>query len=505
MSEIELPKINTTFVSVLIFLAFGVILASMLLSKFPVFMDEAIYSDIVNRFNQGLGFSTPLFEDFIPYVEQYSYWYPPLYFLTLAPIYSIFGASIITGRLFSLFCGIAALILIFFISKIITQYKKSILLILLLLATDHYFQDGAIVERMEMFTIVWSLSALWLHLIFLKTKQIKWNIFSGVLSALALLTHPTAAIVLLPITLNLLLIEKTSFTDKFKIWLSYALPIIFGLSIWVSSFYQNKEIFFLQNLVQMHRKQYAPMFVIETFKFKPFHRLILSSYFISNFIFLYRNLIEKKYLKAQSRIWIFLAITSSILPILMKEMWYLLFITIFGSLFLIKNIEHWFKTKKYWLLLIFPFLIMINSTIFFSTVNSIVQNKDNYWTFSKKMAEHLPQNASVLMASYPDPFFYFEKHRPDLKMRVTPNNPETEPIDPEIYNKILSDVDYAIMSYFLNSHIYQYIDTNMEKIILDNRQSGGYAAWLIKLKPVEERKPLIIPEKKQWHYPDIHE
>ncbi len=500
--QLEFPKLNYKLIASLLIVGFFIVLASLLYEKFPVFMDEALYSDIVNRFNHGLGFSTPLFKDFIPHVEKYSYWYPPVYFLLLAPIYQIFGASITVGRLFSLVCATTALIIAYFLAKKIFKHRLSAIVLLVLLVSDFYFQDAGIVERMEILTLVWGVLALLFHFIYLSSEKNIHNLISGILAGICLLTHPTAAIILGPIGLNLLFLKTKNFKQKLVVLVTFALPILIGLLVWMASFWQNLDIFLLQNKVQIHRKEFAPLFVVETFKFKPLHRLVLLTYFISNFVFIMRSLINNTLKDAKTRIFFFLAFFSTLLPILMKEMWYLVFISFFGAIMLVKNLEYFWDKKFYWPLLGFLSLIVINCLIFFNTLNGIVTNPDNYWSFSEKIANMIPQNSSVLMASYPDPFFYFEKERPDLKLRVTPNNPDTEPIDPNVYNAIFSDVDYIILSFFLNQHIAQYINNNLEEVVYDNSQTGGYDVYLIKLKPVADREPLVISQDKQWLYND---
>lgn len=502
--EIELPQINRRLTAAILIAGFALLMLSLLHSKFPVFMDEAIFSDMVNRFNQGLGFSTLLFKDFMPYVEKYSYWYPPLYFLTLAPVYQLFGASITVMRLFSLFFGVVTLIFIYLWSRDIFKFKYSVLLVLLILVSDFYFQDASIVGRMEMFTIAAGMAALFFHQLYINNKKQKWNFLSGFFSVYSLLSHPTSVIILFPIAINLLFLKKDVLKDKLKAWIIYGLPILIGVLIWVVSFWPNRNIFLMQNAIQLHRKQYAPIYVFEIFKFKPFHRLVLLIYFLSNFIFAARVVINKDRFKPQNRLLLGYAVTSTFLPVLMKEMWYLVYISIFGAVLLVINLEHWQQKGWKWLSGgILSCLLLLNLFIFFTTLDPIIKNPDNYWSISEKISQHIPLNSKVIMSSLPDPFFYFEDQRPDLTLRVTPNSPESEPIDADVYNRIFEDVDYAVMSYFLNIHISSYIQNNMDKIVFDNREVESSAVMVIKLKPVEERQPLNPPDEKTWTYPQL--
>ncbi len=322
------PKINFVLVKFLFSTLFVLMLGLTLYKKFPIFMDEALYLDIVKNFVAGKGFNTTLFKDFIPYVEQFSFWYPPIYFLVLAGLIKIFGMSIALGRLFSLACGLGVLVVIDRLAKPLIKNENLVLLVWLLLLTDHYFQDGSVVARMDILAVLLTSLTLLFHQRFLNSKQDKDNLMSGVFASLALLTHPTASIGLMAIGLNLLLQRTPNWRLKIKNCLLWGLPILLGLIFWLFSLVRHWDVFLLQNQVQMHRKAFAPSYVLEIFKYKPWERLILSSYFISNLFFVVRQVLAKKLQDDQRRWWIFLAFTSSVFPIVMKEMWYLLYISI---------------------------------------------------------------------------------------------------------------------------------------------------------------------------------
>lgn len=495
-------KFNTKIISSVIILLFFILLTFLLHSKFPIFMDEALYSDIANNFIKGNGFSTLLFKDFIPHVEEHSYWYPPVYFLVLATTYLLFGVSITTARLLSLFCGSLVLIFVYFLTKHWYRSNKTIIITLIILATDHYFQDGSTVARMEILTLLLGIFALHFHLNFLSKKTTTHNLASGIFSALSLLSHPTAVIFLIPITISLTFQSNETWKKRVINLTVFSLPIIFGLSIWIATFWKNRDIFLIQNIVQLHRKQYSSSFVIETFRYKYLHRIVLSLYYLSNLYFVISVSIKNELKNSKTFLVACLALTSSILPILFKEMWYLMYTSFFGAIILSINIEDFLTSKKFKLFAMLAIIIpVINSAIFFNRANEI-NSSHNYFELSQKLASYLPVNAKVLSASYPDPFFYIEKERPDVQMRVTPNNPENEPIDVGVYNKIFNDVDYIIASYFLNSYIYQYIEMNQEEILYDNfAETGKERIWVIKLKNKELRKP--IQSDLTWTYPQL--
>ena len=177
-----------------------------------------------------------------------------------------------------------------------------------------------------------------------------------------------------------------------------------------------------------------------------------------------------------------------------------------SSEILVKNLEIWWQKEKITLVsTILAGLIMLNSFIFFDNVSTISKQKTDYETFSKTISDQLPANSRVLLSSFPDPFFYLEKNRPDLELQSTPNSPPNEPIDPDVYNKILDKIDYVVLSFYLNQHLYTYINNNLDKIIFENNAAGGYKVWLIKLKPQTERERLEPPLEQTWKYPRLGE
>ena len=281
-SEFQFPPINHRLLAGIMIAGFFLVLLALLHLKFPIFNDETLYSDTAHRLIQGYGLSTTLFEDFIPYLERYSYWYPPLYFYFLALCYQVFGVSITVARLFTLLSATAVLAVLYFLLKHWLISSKFVLIALALLIADHFFQDGAVVARMEMLTLLWGILALFFHLRFLDSRRQLENFLSGLFSAACILTHPIAAVVLTPIGINLLLINTRSWKERFQTWLIYGVPIVANIFGWVVSFWENREIFWLQNYVQLHRKQYGLFYVVEALKYKPFHRLIILIYYLSN-------------------------------------------------------------------------------------------------------------------------------------------------------------------------------------------------------------------------------
>ncbi|MBU0579056.1 glycosyltransferase family 39 protein [Patescibacteria group bacterium] len=478
----------------------------LLLTRFSPFTDEAIFFDMTVRLSDGAGLSSSLFRDFIPGVDQQAYWYPPLYFYFLSPIFKIFGANIYVMRIFSLAIASIILILIYQIAHKLFNHRWAGLLSIWILILDRNFHVGAMLGRMEFLVIGFGLGAVLLHLKFLEKRILLYNLLSGICAALALLTHPTAAIFIAPIALNLLLVKDQSWKTKLMNMIFFIIPSIFGVGLWILNFWHDRGSFILQNLLQIHRKQFLETYIWQVFKSLSSHGMIfigivLATYLISNVAYLWRVVSNWNESSSRKRLLFLLIISSSILPIMLKEMWYVVFIPLIGSISLSAN-AIWLWKKQPIILVIAGLAIFLPSLFLYSDAfkqHSLHRNE--YFPLSQQVADVLPLNARVLISSLPDPYFYLYENRPDLDMRETPNSPPQEPIDASVYNLILGQVDYVILSYIPNQHLNKYYQDNFESVIFSNKKVNGYSLQVIKLKPTEHRQQLSPNKDEVWSYP----
>jgi len=475
----------------------------MLYTKFPPFMDEAIYLDMTYRLSDGLGLSSSLFRDFIPQVEQTAHWYPPVYFLSLAPLILIFGQSLLVMRLFSLLMAVVALILIYQIAKKIFGQAWVGVIAVWLLIMDHYFQVGAMVGRMELLTICFGCGAVLLHLHFLENKQWKPNLLSGACLALAVLTHPTGIIFGLPIVGNLWLQSGLSGREKLSQLAVFVGPVVFGLGLWLVSFLPDLNNFLVQNLLQAHRKQFGEVFVNLIFKFLPNQRVVLAGYLISNTVYLVRKMVNHQLPSAKHRFLFLLVLSSSILPIMLKEMWYIIYIPLIGALVVADNAIWLWKKEPLFLIGLVMVFVIPNSFLYFDALEATGTHRGEYTHFAQQIAQVLPTGAKVMLSSLPDPYFYLVQNRSDLDLRETPNSPPLEPIDTQVYNTILNDVDYVVLSYTHNRHLGQYFETNLASVVFEQAGADSYPVQVIKLKPVLDRQPVTALEAETWQYPTL--
>ena len=478
----------------------------MLLTRFPPFTDEAIFFDMVIRLSDGAGLSSSLFRDFIPGVDQQAYWYPPLYFYSLAPVFKIFGANIVVMRIFSLVIASIILILIYQITNKLFNHRWAGLLSIWILIIDRNFHVGAMLGRMEFLVIGFGLGAVLLHLYYIERKTLLYNLLSGICAALALLTHPTAVIFIAPIALNLLLDKGQLWKTKLTRIILFLMPSILGLIIWIFNFWHDRGSFILQNLLQIHRKQFIETYIWQVFKSLSnfgmiFIGIVAITYLISNVAYSWRIISNWNESSSRKRLLLFLIISSSIMPIMLKEMWYFVFIPLIGSLSLTANVI-WFRNKQPYILIIAGLAIFLSNLYLFSDAfKQHFFHNNEYYSLSHQVADVLPLNARVLISSLPDPYFYLYENRPDLDLRETPNSPPQEPIDVSVYNLILGQVDYVILSYLPNQHLNKYYQDNFDSVIFSNRKVNGYSLQVIKLKPTKDRLQLSPNKNEVWSYP----
>lgn len=469
------------FLGVILLALFLLLTLSFFFTKPPVYNDEALYTDMVNNLVTKGVLGTDLFKDYMPGIEKYSYWYPPFYFLTLAPFYKILGSTLAVGRAFSLFAGVLSLFFIFLIARRYFKDKVFIFLTVALLVLDKYFQDGSIIIRMEILTLLLGLVSIFFFQFFLDRGKTKFLLLSGTLAGLSIFTHPTGVIFVLPIFLSLFFDGRNDFKTRIKNIFLFASPVAVIFFIWFLSFIKNLDVFILQSKLQFARKIYTFYFVPLLFKSKPYQTMVLVLYFLSNLLFLIRYFLKKN-LTESEKLLLWLVLCSSILPVLFKEMWYLIYISVFACIAFANNMEFlWSKKLKIaWVLI--SFLILLNASIYYDTAKGILRVKESYNEFSEKISKVLPANSRVMFLVAPDPYFFLVKERPDLILREGPNSSSVEPINRENYEKSLSGADYVVLSYIFNQFLGDYLNTNVDKVLLNEESSDKNYVLVIKLK-----------------------
>src|SRR4030042_3696464 len=216
---------------------FTLIVLMFLLVEPSVWPDEAIYADIAKNFISEGRMGTDLWKGLVPGIENNALWNPPAFFLITAFVCKIFGVTIITLRMVSVFAGAVFLIIFFlFAKKILKTSNVWVYLIpCVLLVLDYAFLKSAKVSRPEVFVLLWGIIAVYLLEDLYKIKKSKCFLISfiiGICLSLSFLSHvygiifTVVAVVYTVLgehikkrNLNLLLIISTSFLLPIAAWL----------------------------------------------------------------------------------------------------------------------------------------------------------------------------------------------------------------------------------------------------------------------------------------------
>lgn len=165
-----------------------------LLGRFPpAWADEAYFSNpALNLMRHGT-MASDVLAGTLPGFERYTYWMPPVYFLVLAGVFSVVPPGLSVVRLVSAFVGALVLLMTFLLGRRAGLGRWLSLLPVGLLALDPVFLRASLVGRMDILAVFFIMSALYLALAPAKegrTADLRQNLFTGVVAALAALTHP---------------------------------------------------------------------------------------------------------------------------------------------------------------------------------------------------------------------------------------------------------------------------------------------------------------------------
>lgn len=125
-------------------------------------------------------------------IERHMYVVPPLYLVNLAGWYRLFGFSLLSTRVFSLFWAFVALAALFSLVLSLTRRPWLAFFSAALTSLDVLFLWGAVDGRMDMMCSALGLTAIAVYLL-LRERNLNHAIFwSHGFAAAALLTHPNA-------------------------------------------------------------------------------------------------------------------------------------------------------------------------------------------------------------------------------------------------------------------------------------------------------------------------
>jgi len=179
-------------------------LISLNVSPLPWF-DEVVFASISNEFAS----SGKLILKVAPYLaanEEITV-YGPIYFFFTSTIIKLIGLGIFQFRIISLLFGFLCVVILYKYFKLFQINKKSIFLCLIIFLTDPIFNSSMHGGRMDTMALFFALCSIYCFLINLLGKfhsSYKLSFLSSLFAALAILTTPRVAFLLLPIFLFLI-------------------------------------------------------------------------------------------------------------------------------------------------------------------------------------------------------------------------------------------------------------------------------------------------------------
>ena len=427
----------------------------------PVWPDETVFADTAYEFAFHGRLATPVWSYVAEGMGERAVWYPPVHFMLLAFVYKVFGFGILQTRLLSLFFSLVLVASLFLLSLKLTGGNRRVsLLVAGLLVIDPVFIRGAIVGRGDVIAVAFILTGL---LSYYSSRYL----LAGLLMGLAALTHLIGVFGFLALFL-LLLVEgdKTVSLKKRSVYL--VSPFLVLMTFWGIYALWDVNMFASQFSGQIGEKAgtqpsdvlFFIKFYVETYFFtspswlnNPLtYQLILFSFTVLFLVCTYHHLKNRS---ERASLVVAVFFFSHILAYIFGRhgMWYNIYIQPFlylsiGLIASKKHVRHhsitWEFASKYAL----PAAVII-LTVFFLTVDAHVlektlESETNYKEFSYNIVSHIPEGASVLSASTPDPYFVLKNSDKNLRL-YTFVHMGSYPME-ESYQRILPEIEYFVFS-----------------------------------------------------------
>ncbi|RJO62347.1 phospholipid carrier-dependent glycosyltransferase [candidate division WS5 bacterium] len=461
------------FLIVFIILLFVLENSSLLLKHPPIWPDEALFADVAISFSDKGKMASNLLGQSIPGLSEHAFWTPPLYFSFLSSWINLFGQTIESLRLSSIFIAAGSLIIMFLIGKVLFKKTLPALLGTLFLLLDPGFSQSSRIARMDILVFFLSLAALYLTAAAVVRKRPFLYPISGFFTGLALITHPLGAIGLFTIC-SVLLFSPASFKERISSLTGVLLPSLMVVFIWLLSIRRSWDIFLIQNQLQFARKATETSYISQIFTTDPSWTLLLL---INALIFFIMLIITFKSPTFINRLVIIGIFISSVSLIWSKEMWYLIYFQPFIALGTITIILNFLRNneiiKKIVLsTLVVLLLILMNN---YMTRLRIVDSNIDYHDFTQRLSNQLPERGTVFLAVIPDPYFDLRAGN-DLQFREF----SPVPIQNKAYRELLNGADYLILNMIPNKIIQDYVKKNASSSSIIN-QPNGYSATVVHL------------------------
>lgn len=255
--------------SLLLPVAFLVALAIVRALTVPPWCDEAWFaSPSINLATRGFMGTTIFACEPLQGLSEHTFWQLPLGFITEAGWFTVFGVGLFQLRALSIFWGVIGLISLFFIAKHLSlNNKKVIFITILLVATNWYYVKGTSDGRLlDIMSASLSFAAFASYLSWRENHLKLALLFSSLLAAAAVLTHPVGVIAFVGLLFLFIYYDRSQITiSHVVLWiLPYALAAV-GWGCYILRDVDAFQAQFISNVIRTEHMGFTWQVIVEEF------------------------------------------------------------------------------------------------------------------------------------------------------------------------------------------------------------------------------------------------
>jgi 4-amino-4-deoxy-L-arabinose transferase-like glycosyltransferase len=202
--------------AVLVPICLYLLMASARLATNDPWVDEGWFaSSAVNLVRDGFMGKTLLVSDDFPNLDRYTYWLPPLHFVTQAVMYRVAGVGLYQMRCISLIFGLLAFYGVYRLSlRVFRGSRPLTILALTLVATNFFYLKAATDGRMDMMAASLFLVGISTYLGYREQNLGKALLCSNALVCMSGLAHPNGLLGLIVLAFLVLHLDRNRITPK---------------------------------------------------------------------------------------------------------------------------------------------------------------------------------------------------------------------------------------------------------------------------------------------------
>ena len=417
--------INPLFVSIIIIYLFFSL--SLLLDDPLIWPDEAIYGDISRNIMLEGRMGTDLWKGFVDGIENHAYSLPPFFLYTGAIWFKIFGFSITTQRLFSVFLATVFIVIFYTLAQRLLPSKSKLtsrflpLAATLMIVVDSVFLKTSRLSRPEILVLVLAAGAMLLFLRYFEEKTEgqkkqsspanKFLFLTGLTLGLAVITHLIAVSFAAAFALTLIYTQRKNIFNLKKYYF-FAAGILIPIIGWLISIYPNYQHLINQLELVSDSRNYTIPWYINVINLPLLMKLNYLLYLLITLIFI---LFTIKHRRQPYILLSIILISSWTFATLGEIYWYTVLALpfVYLALFILlswrtkSSLAPLFKTV---LIISCLFLLYSNLTNFLSLFN-IYKGANNYHSFKNQITQNIPAGKTIYLSSIPDAYYAFEPGR----------------------------------------------------------------------------------------------